>query len=334
MHGSRKKDNQNGLTKKKKVMKGKILMAAAILGTIASMNACKQKAQRADDNSLKVETRQDVRDNRRTEKVISDQLSFCESIYPTNGKLLISNYGGSKMDPMNTNGQGYIVSYQNDSTVILIPADGTLSAPKGMYSNNDYLFVSDGNKIVVYDTDKPRDKPQVIRFPQGDMNITNLVADGNTLYATVANTGNIYAIDIADMDKMNTVRPKLFAQVPGANDAIIQNDVMYITSAPAKGDATAENVIYYISDFDQPVPQKFITDAGQYYSITMSPDNNTMYVTNWSPSGIAKINMDTKAIDYMVLDTPIKNATDIAFMDDILYVADPSNSQVVAITNP
>lgn len=318
----------------KKVMKRKILMAAAILGTIGLMNACKQKAQRADDNSLKVETRQDVKDNRRTERAISNQLGYCESIYPDGNKLLIANYGASQNDPLNTNGQGYIVSYQNDSTVILIPADGNLSAPKGMYANNDYLFVSDVNKILVYNMDEPRTKPQVIRFPKADTNITNLVADGNTLYATVANTGNIYAIDIANMDKLNAAQPRLFAQVPGANDAIIQNDVMYITSAPAKGDATAENVIYYISDFDQPVPQKFINEAGQYYSITMSPDNQTMYVTNWSPSGIAKINMDTKAIDYMVLDTPIKNATDLAFMDDVLYVADPSNNQVIAVTNP
>ncbi|WP_158712752.1 SMP-30/gluconolactonase/LRE family protein [Parabacteroides pacaensis] len=315
-------------------MKRKILMAAAILGTIALMNACKQKTQRADDNSLKVETKQDMRDNRRTEKVITDNLSFCESIYPTNNKLLISNYGGSKMDPLNTNGQGYIVAYQNDSIAMIIPADGTLSAPKGMYSNDDYLFVSDVNKILVYDMDKPQAKPQVIRFPKADMNITNLVADGNTLYATVASTGNIYAIDIANMDKLNTVQPKLFAQVPGANDAIIEEGVMYITSAPSQGDATSENVIYYISDFDQPVAQKFINEAGQYYSITMSPDNQTMYVTNWSPSGIAKINMDTKAIDYMVLDTPVKNASDIAFMDDILYVADPENNQIIAITNP
>lgn len=298
------------------------------------MNACKQKTQRADDNSLKVETRQDMKENRRTEKAITENLSFCESIYPTNNKLLISNYGGSKMDPLNTNGQGYIVAYEDDSVYMVIPANGTLSAPKGMYSNNDYLFVTDVNKILVYDMDKPQAQPQVIRFPQADNNITNLVADGNTLYATVANTGNIYAIDIANMDKMNNVRPRLFAQVPGANDAIIEDDVMYITSAPAQGDATAENVIYYISDFDQPMPQKFINEAGQYYSITMSPDNQTMYVTNWSPSGIAKIDMNTKAIDYMVLDTPIKNASDIAFMDDVLYVADPGNNQVIAITNP
>lgn len=315
-------------------MKRKILMAAAILGTIAAMNACKEKAKRADDNSLKVETRQDMRDNRRTEKVISENLSFSESIYPTGDELLIANYGGSQQNPLNTNGQGYIVSYKNDSVTVIIPADGYMSAPKGMYKNNDYLFVSDVNKVLVYDLDKPRSKPQTIRFPQGDTNVTNLAAKGNTLYATVANTGNIYAIDIADMDKMNNARPKLFAQVPGANDAIIQDDVMYITSAPVKGDATGDNVIYYISDFDQPVPQKFISEAGQYYSITMSPDNKTMYVTNWSPSGIAKINMDTKAIDYMVLDTPIKNASDLAFLDDVLYVADPGNNQVIAITNP
>ena len=315
-------------------MKRKILVAAAILGTIAAMNACKQKTQKADDNSLKVENQQDMRDNRRTEKVISDNLSFCESIYPTGNQLLIANYGGSQNDPLNANGMGYIVSYQNDSIAMLIPADGSLSAPKGMYKNNDYLFVSDVNKIQVYDLDKPQAKPQTIRFPKGDTNITNLVADGNTLYATVSNTGNIYAIDIANMDKLNNAMPKLFAQVPGANDAIIESGVMYITSAPGKGDATDENVIYYISDFDQPMPQKFINEAGQYYSITMSPDNKTMYVTNWSPSGIAKINMDTKAIDYMVLDTPIKNASDLAFLDDVLYVADPSNNQVIAITNP
>ena len=56
-------------------------------------------------------------------------LRFCESTYPYDGGLLIANFGSSQLDPLNSEGKGYVVLYRNGTSEVLIPADGNLSGP-------------------------------------------------------------------------------------------------------------------------------------------------------------------------------------------------------------
>lgn len=261
--------------------------------------------------------------------VITENIRFCESTYPYQGGILIANFGTEQLNPLNTEGKGYIVAYKDGKTSVLIPADGNLSAPKGMYLKDDYLFICDVNKVVVYRLNALSEKPQVIAFPEGDLFVNDLAAEGNTLYASVTNTGKIYRMDISDLHAVGA--PAVWAEVPGPNGLLMESGTMYIASYPADGKTTDANVIYQISDLTQPAPQMFITTPGQYDGIALSADKKTMYITNWAPAEVSAVNMETKTVTPLNigLEKPLIGAADITVTGEYMYIPDLPNSRVV-----
>lgn len=130
---------------------------------------------------------------------VGEGLRFCESTYPYEGGVLIANFGTEELNPLNGEGKGYIVRYKaGEAPQVVIPADGNLSAPKGMFLRDGRLFVCDVNKVVVYDLNQPGTAPQVVSFPEGELFVNDLAADGDVLYASVTNTGRIFRLDISD----------------------------------------------------------------------------------------------------------------------------------------
>lgn len=121
--------------------------------------------------------------------IVSKNIRFCESTYPYEGGILIGNFGTEQLNPLNNEGKGYINYYKDGKLNVLIAADGNLSAPKGMFTKDNYLFICDVNKIMVYNLKALKETPQTIFFPEDDLFINDLAADGNTLYASVTNSG-------------------------------------------------------------------------------------------------------------------------------------------------
>lgn len=66
-------------------------------------------------------------------KEINEGIRYCESTYPYQQGILIANFGTEELNPLNTEGKGYIVFHQEGKNEIIVPADGNLSAPKGMF---------------------------------------------------------------------------------------------------------------------------------------------------------------------------------------------------------
>lgn len=263
--------------------------------------------------------------------VITENLRFCESTYPYNGGILIANFGTEQLNPLNNEGKGYIVFSKEGKSDILIPADGSLSAPKGMFIHNGYLFICDVNKIVVYNLNALNEAPQTIGFPEEDLFVNDLIAADNTLYASVTNTGRIYSIDISQPATVGKVTPVKWADVVGANGLILENGTMYIASYPADGNTTEANVIYQISDLANPVPEKFITTPGQYDGIALSADKKTMYVTDWSPS-IQSIDMQSRKMTPLTVGKEMVGPADITVVGSEMYIPDLPNSQVICIS--
>lgn len=210
------------------------------------------------------------------------------------GGILIANFGTEQLNPLNTEGRGYIAYHKDNRTEILIPADGNLSGPKGMFVRDEHLFICDVNKIVVYNLQAPEKAPQVVLLPEGNLFVNDLVAEGNTLYASVTNTGKIFSIDISDPGAVGI--PAEWVSIAGPNGLIIENGTMYVASYPADGKTTDNNVIYQITDLSKPVPEKFITTPGQYDGIALSADKKTMYITNWTPAQVCAVDMNTRKI--------------------------------------
>ena len=279
---------------------------------------------------------QSKKQNQPTEKaqqpettIISDSIRFCESTYPYQGGILIANFGTEQLNPLNTEGRGYIAYHKDNRTEILIPADGNLSGPKGMFVRDEHLFICDVNKIVVYNLQAPEKAPQVVLLPEGNLFVNDLVAEGNTLYASVTNTGKIFSIDISDPGAVGI--PAEWVSIAGPNGLIIENGTMYVASYPADGKTTDNNVIYQITDLSKPVPEKFITTPGQYDGIALSADKKTMYITNWTPAQVCAVDMNTRKITPLDMnpEKPRSGPADITVASGTMYIPDLPNSRVI-----
>lgn len=263
-------------------------------------------------------------------KVVSEGLRFCESTYPYEGGILIANFGTEQLNPLNTEGKGYIVHYKNGKSEVMVPADGNLSAPKGMFIRDSYLYVCDVNKVVVYNLKDVQKAPVVETFPEGNLFVNDLVAEGNWLYASVTNTGKIFRMDISRPEAPG--KPEEWAEVAGPNGLLMQGGKMYVASYPADGVTKKENVVYCIADLQRPVPQRVTEVAGQYDGLALAADGS-LYVTNWVPAQLARLNLtDGTIVPFeLSLPDPLVGPADITVSGGCIYIPDLPNSRVIII---
>lgn len=267
----------------------------------------------------------------KVETVIDKGIRYCESTYPYEGGMLIANFGTEQLNPLNTEGKGYIVWYKKGNSQVLVPADGHLSAPKGMLVRDGYLYVCDVNKIVVYYlADKAR-KPVTIALPAGHLFVNDLVAQGNYLYVSVTDAGKIFRIDISHPSRPGV--PQEWLSIAGPNGLLLNKGVLYVASYPADGNTTDTHVVYRIADMEKPVVRKLIEVPGQYDGLALSADGKALYVTNWTPAQLSRIDLATGTLTPMDIDLeqPLAGPADISVKDGCIYIPDLPNSRVVVV---
>lgn len=81
--------------------------------------------------------------NEKQVEIVNENIRYCESTYPYNGGILIANFGTEQLNPLNAEGKGYILYYKNGKMDTLVPADGNLNAPKGMFMRDNQLYICD-----------------------------------------------------------------------------------------------------------------------------------------------------------------------------------------------
>ena len=74
-----------------------------------------------------------------------------------------------------------------------------------------------------------------------------------------------------------------------------------------------------------------MTVPGQYDGIAFSGDGKSLYVTNWAPAGISRIDMQTREITpvELPLEQPLIGPADMTVAEGKIYVPDLPNSRVV-----
>ena len=160
--------------------------------------------------------------------VIDKGIRYCESTYPYNDGLLIANFGTEQLNPLNTEGKGYIVLHKDGKNEVLIPADGHLSAPKGMLVRDGYLYVCDVNKVMVYNLADKAAEPRTIALPKGNLFANDLVSEGDYLYVSVTNTDRMRTIQIG-ISMLVTADVVDYGQIlAGATVAILPSALIYI----------------------------------------------------------------------------------------------------------
>lgn len=264
-------------------------------------------------------------------KIENEGIRFCESTYPYNKGILVANFGTEALNPLNTEGKGYILFVKDGKSEVVVPADGNLSAPKGMFLRDGYLYICDVNKVVVYNISKKGTKPVTIQFPEGNLFVNDLVADKNYLYASVTNTDKIFRIDISNPAAPG--KPQEWATVAGPNGLLMIDGEMYVASYPADGVTKDVNVIYRIKNLSNPSPEKFIEVSGQYDGIALSKDRKSIYLTNWTPAQISRLNLSDKSLVPLELNLqePLIGPADITVANGKIYIPDLPNSRVVIV---
>lgn len=264
-------------------------------------------------------------------KEVKEKLRYCESTYPYDGGILIANFGTDELNPLNSEGKGYIVFYKDGKSEIIVPADGNLSGPKGMFERNGYLYVCDVNKIVVYNLADKAKLTDIIDMPEGDMFVNDLAAYGNTLYVTVTNTDKIYSIDISDPARPG--QPVEWLEISGPNGILVGDDVMYVATYATDGAPKAENVIYRIDNLRQPKAIMLNDVPGQYDGIAFSSDDKSLIVSTWEPAQLSRVNLSDgtmKPIDIKVKQS-LTGPADITVKDGFIYIPDLPNSRMIIV---
>lgn len=263
--------------------------------------------------------------------VIDKGIRYCESTYPYDGGLLIANFGTEQLNPLNTEGKGYIVLYKDGKNGVLIPADGHLSAPKGMLVRDGYLYVCDVNKVMVYNLADKAAEPRTIALPEGNLFANDLVSEGDYLYVSVTNTDRIFRVDISRPGQPG--QPQEWLSVAGPNGLLLHEGSLYVASYPADGRTTDAHVVYRIADLKNPVVEKWMEMPGQYDGLAVASDGKALYVTNWTPAQVSRIDLNTRQLSPLDLKLPqaLVGPADITVTGGYLYIPDLPNSRVVVV---
>ena len=263
--------------------------------------------------------------------VIDKGIRYCESTYPYDGGLLIANFGTEQLNPLNTEGKGYIVLHKDGKNEVLIPADGHLSAPKGMLVRDGYLYVCDVNKVMVYNLADKAAEPRTVALPEGNLFANDLVSEGDYLYVSVTNTDRIFRVDISRPGQPG--QPQEWLSVAGPNGLLLHEGSLYVASYPADGRTTDAHVVYRIADLKNPVAEKWMEVPGQYDGLAVASDGKALYVTNWTPAQVSRIDLNTRQISPLDLKLPqaLVGPADITVTGGYLYIPDLPNSRVVVV---
>lgn len=259
---------------------------------------------------------------------LTKQLHFCQSVLPYHDGLLIANFGSDDYNPLNNEGKGYIAFHQDGLTSILIPADGTLSAPKGMAVKDDFLFVADVNKVVVYNLKNSSETPQIIPFPEDNVWVSDVEIVGNVLLASVTNTGNIYALDIAHPAQIDVGSLAIYAVVPGASALLVSDYHLFIGSSAMLDLPTESTVIYMIDDITNPVIQRVTHRSGSYEGLALSADREALYFSDKSEKILGKFIFATGEIEILPTKMTFDAPTHLDWYNGKLSVADVTTSTV------
>ena len=279
--------------------------------------------------------------------VIQDGIRFSECVRPYDGGVLIANYGSEHVPPGIDDRKGYILFRKNSKTETLISA-GILHNPSGMAVKDHFLFVCDSTRLRVFDLDRPQKTPQTITFPS-PYYLKAAAIDGNTLYVSSDNVGQIFALDITHPENMGRVQPEKWLELQGVKCMAVGDGVMYITALPENGpdteEADMENVIYRVTDLRHPQAEKFISkkvysgnpaadkNVSVYYEgITLSEDNYALYVADHrvKTGAILVVDIGTKEMR-TIYEAEGLDLADLTLTDKALFIPDMKNHRVLKL---
>lgn len=194
--------------------------------------------------------------------------------------ILVSNYGYDVSNEL-VPGKGYICAIQGGVVKPFIRADGHLTAPKGMAVYENYLFVADINKIVVYNLKKIVNPPVEINFPPTEIVLSDLLVIGSMLLVSVNDTGKIFGIDLREFSSMGQSGAVLLGRVPGAGNMAVLGTNLFVNSFMSE---IRDSSVVYVgsltsSEGNDFKPLSKQVSPGQYLGISVSEEKSMLLLS-------------------------------------------------------
>jgi hypothetical protein len=254
-------------------------------------------------------------------EVITKNIKFPYDFCPYNNGLLISNFGGDTLNYANTQPTGFISHYKNGRTEILIAPSGVLHSPKGLAVKQDYLFVADVGKIVVFSLASKQVIDQIV-FPQCDSLVNDLLILGETLFISVTNSNKIYLLNIENPENIDhsSLLEYVYVELP---KTLLEADYhLFIASRE----------IYLIDDLNNPALRTLTSETFDYQGICFSEDKTQLLFTDNSKSNqIGVLNFEDGEIVYRKVKNSSSNSELISliYFDNKLFISDLINNKIL-----
>lgn len=266
-------------------------------------------------------------------KVLENGLCYCESVYEYNDTMYISNFGSKLSSPVQDSiSNGYILQYDGDKLDTLVGPNGKFFAPKGLARAGNYLYVADVNRLHAVDLSSKDKKIITIPLASNDIYVNHLLVLDDVLLISVSNSNHILALILKENGAPDISGVQLYFSVPSPNGMAVADGKLFIASFNPKGEATEENVIYMVDDFNDPDPKPFISRVGQYDGLAVN--DGWLYFSDWNEGAIGKINLDNSGQIVMLNDgQEFQSPAQISFFDGYLCIPDLMKSKVFMIAD-
>ena len=84
--------------------------------------------------------------------VLTDRIRFAEAVFPSDGKLLVGSFGSSSLDPLNTEGKGYVLEFTERVLAEEVPSPGIFSLLIDFFDLLENRDKGIGTLVLAYQT--------------------------------------------------------------------------------------------------------------------------------------------------------------------------------------
>lgn len=260
---------------------------------------------------------------------ITENLKFPYDMCEYNNGILISNLGGDTLNYFNQKKQtGFISYYSDGKNSIIIPPNTGLYSPKGIAVKDNYLFVADINKIVVFDLTL-KEKIDEISFPQGDAFVTGILVAGSTLFISVTNYNKIYLLNIENTKQIDHSSLLEYIELPYPSTLKMMGEYLLVCSNSFIGAEYEDQIIHIIDNLSNPSIRPIIHEIGDYQGLEFTPNKTRLIFCNQNKKGcIGNLIFENSEYHYEQITDENSILTSLLMFDNRLYISDLENSKI------
>jgi hypothetical protein len=265
-------------------------------------------------------------------KNIENPFGFCQY----NGGLLISNWNQSDYALHNNklNKKNGFISYLKNGKNRILIKKGDLFLPTGMAVKEDYLFVADLNRIVIFDLKNDNRKVDEIYFQQEEILIPDLLVAGNALFIAVRNLNKIYILNIENPENIDHSSLLPYIEIHSPSALLMSDYHLFISTNSIEDKYKDENSIFIVDDLSLPAPRKLTHHSTLYQGMTFSADRMKILFTDYANHGqTGSLTFETGEISYQKAGDENSCFTDLVIFDSKLYISDLINKAILVIGN-